>query len=124
MSNLFDRVANIVSEWSGSAWAFAIALGTIAVWLVTGPLPLAHAIAGAIAAGIVVVGAAIVVRRPLTAVPENWLKFFVGAMLSSFGVFWFAEGTGAHWAGDAASLPVILALFLAASWVAVRALRR
>ncbi len=37
----------------------------------------------------IVVGVAAVLRPPLAAVPENWMKFFVGAMLSSFGVFWF-----------------------------------
>ncbi len=30
-------------------------------------------------------------------VPENAMKFAVGVMLSSFGMFWGAEGAGAHW---------------------------
>jgi uncharacterized membrane protein len=81
------------------------------------------AILGAIAAGVIVVALAAALRAPLTAVPENWMKFGVGAMLSSFGVFWFGEGIGAHWPGDAASIPVILAAFLAASWLSVQLLR-
>jgi uncharacterized membrane protein len=81
------------------------------------------AIVGAIAAGVIVVVLAAALRAPLTAVPENWMKFGVGAMLSSFGVFWFGEGIGAHWPGDAASIPVILAAFLAASWLCVRLLQ-
>ena len=81
------------------------------------------AIVGAIAAGVIVVVLAAALRAPLTAVPENWMKFGVGAMLSSFGVFWFGEGIGAHWLGDAASIPVILAAFLAASWLCVRLLQ-
>jgi uncharacterized membrane protein len=80
------------------------------------------AIVGAIAAGIIVIALAAALRRPLTAVPENWMKFGVGAMLSSFGVFWFGEGVGAHWPGDAASIPLILGAFLVASWLAVRLL--
>ena len=80
------------------------------------------AIVGAIAAGIIVVALAAALRQPLTAVPENWMKFGVGAMLSSFGVFWFGEGVGAQWPGDAASIPLVLATFLLASWVAVRLL--
>ena len=56
-------------------------------------------------------------------VPENWLKFGVGAILSSFGVFWFGEGLGSEWPGDAASLAFILAAFLAASWLGFRILR-
>ena len=81
------------------------------------------AIWGAVAAGVLVVAVALIIRGPLTAVPENWMKFGVGAMLSSFGVFWFGEGIGAEWPGDAASIPIILGAFLAASWLAVRMLR-
>src|SRR5438309_4475797 len=80
------------------------------------------AIVGAIAAGVIVTAVAAALRHPLTAVPENWMKFGVGAMLSSFGVFWFGEGIGTEWPGDAASIPVILGVFLASSWVAVRLL--
>ena len=80
------------------------------------------AIVGAVAAGIIVIALAAALRQPLTAVPENWMKFGVGAMLSSFGVFWFGEGVGAEWPGDAAAIPLILAAFLLASWVAVRLL--
>jgi uncharacterized membrane protein len=81
------------------------------------------AIVGAIAAGVIVTALAAALRHPLTAVPENWMKFGVGAMLSAFGVFWFGEGIGAEWPGDAASIPIILGAFLAASWLAVRMLR-
>src|SRR6267378_1697924 len=81
------------------------------------------AIAGALAAGVIVIALAAMLRAPLTAVPENWMKFGVGAMLSSFGIFWFGEGIGAHWPGDAASIPIIVAAFLAASWLSVRFLR-
>jgi uncharacterized membrane protein len=56
-------------------------------------------------------------------VPENWMKFGVGAILSAFGVFWFAEGLGAAWPGDALSILAILAVFVAASWLSVRMLR-
>jgi uncharacterized membrane protein len=81
------------------------------------------AIVGALAAGVIVIALAAALRSPLTAVPENWMKFGVGAMLSSFGIFWFGEGIGAHWPGDAASIPIILAAFLAASWLSVRFLK-
>ncbi len=80
------------------------------------------AIAGALAAGVIIIAIAAVLRSPLTAVPENWMKFGVGAMLSSFGVFWFGEGIGAKWPGDALSIPIILATFLVASWLSVRLL--
>lgn len=82
-----------------------------------------NAIAGAIAAGIVVVAAGAVLRRPLTMVPENVLKFGVGAILSTFGVFWFTEGLGVEWPGDALSLLPVLAVYLGLSFVMVRLLR-
>jgi uncharacterized membrane protein len=88
-----------------------------------GAAAMSAAILGAIAAGVIVIALAAALRAPLTAVPENWMKFGVGAMLSSFGVFWFGEGIGAHWPGDAASIPIILAAFLAASWLSVQLLR-
>ncbi|MHB1235793.1 MAG: hypothetical protein ACYCZK_08995, partial [Microbacteriaceae bacterium] len=48
------------------------------------------------------------VRKPLARVPENTMKFVVGVMLTSFGIFWGAEGAGAQWPGaDAALLAVV-----------------
>jgi len=48
------------------------------------------------------------VRAPLARVPENTMKFVVGIMLSSFGVFWGGEGAGANWPGKDAALLVII----------------
>jgi uncharacterized membrane protein len=48
------------------------------------------------------------VKAPLARVPENTLKFVVGIMLTSFGMFWGAEGAGAHWPGSDAALLVII----------------
>jgi low affinity Fe/Cu permease len=33
-----EHLSRRVTEWSGTSWAFAIALGVIVVWAVTGPL--------------------------------------------------------------------------------------
>ena len=71
----------------------------------------------ALGAGIALVLVAIVgvlVRAPLARVPENTLKFAVGVMLTTFGIFWSAEGAGAHWPGDDASLPGVLAFVVLA----------
>ncbi len=74
---------------------------------------LAAAAAGVAVAAVILAGVA--VRAPLARVPENTMKFAVGAMLTSFGVFWGAEGAGAHWpGGDAALLAIVPATFLAA----------
>ena len=35
---LLERVALAVTSWAGSSWAFALAVGTVVIWAVTGPL--------------------------------------------------------------------------------------
>ena len=81
----------------------------------------------ALGAGVALVLVAIVgvaVRGPLTRVPENTLKFAVGVMLTTFGIFWSTEGAGAHWPGDDASLPGVLAFVILLSAAAVTTLKR
>ena len=74
---------------------------------------------------LVVVVAGVAVHAPLARVPENTMKFGVGVMLTSFGIFWGAEGAGAHWPGGDAALLAIIPLTLAfALTVAVAARRR
>lgn len=81
--------------------------------------------AGAAAAAVLVVAAlGVVVKAPLTRVPENWLKMVVGVMLTSFGMFWSAEGAGARWPGSDAALLVIVPAVAAVVAVLVLALRR
>ena len=64
---------------------------------------------------LVVAAAGALARAPLANVPENTMKFAVGVMLSSFGMFWGAEGAGASWpGGEAALLVIIPGMFLAA----------
>jgi uncharacterized membrane protein len=71
-----------------------------------GSIPLA--VAGAVAAIVAVVIIGLAVHKPLSQVPENTLKFVVGIMLTSFGIFWGAQGAGVHWPGsDVALLGVI-----------------
>ena len=65
------------------------------------------AIAAVCAVAVVVIAGA-AVRSPLSRVPENTLKFVVGIMLTAFGVFWGAEGAGAHWPGSDAALLVLV----------------
>lgn len=37
MKDLFRRMANKISTWTGSAWAFLLALSVVVVWATTGP---------------------------------------------------------------------------------------
>jgi uncharacterized membrane protein len=87
-----------------------------------GSIPLAAV--GAAAAIVLVTIAGIVAHRPLARVPENTMKFAVGAMLTTFGIFWATEGAGAHWPGGDASLPAVLAFVVLLSFGLVTALRR
>ena len=87
---------------------------------------------GALAAAAVVIVAGIIVRRPLAMVPENTMKYVVGLLLSSFGVFWVVEGigffgrTGASvvWPGELLALGAILIGWIVISRLLVFALRR
>jgi len=85
---------------------------------------LAAAAAGLAVLLVAAVGMAI--HRPLARAPENGMKFVVGVMLTSFGIFWGAEGAGARWPGsDAALLVLIPATLLSAlTMVLVLVLRR
>ena len=37
MKEVFRKIANRISAWTGSAWAFLLALSVVAVWATTGP---------------------------------------------------------------------------------------
>ncbi len=67
---------------------------------------------GALAACVLVLLVGAVVHKPLSRVPENTMKFGVGIMLSSFGVFWTGEGLGIAWPGQDLTLLLFAALFL------------
>jgi uncharacterized membrane protein len=79
---------------------------------------------GAGAAVIVVGGVGLVVHRPLSRVPENTMKFAVGVMLTTFGIFWGAEGAGVHWPGNDLSILGVLAFTVVFSVSLVGVLRQ
>jgi uncharacterized membrane protein len=64
-----------------------------------------------------------ILRRPLSRVPENTMKFGVGAMLTTFGAFWGGEGVGVVWPGQDIAILAILVFVLAFAGLAVRILR-
>jgi uncharacterized membrane protein len=73
------------------------------------------AAAAAAVAVLLVVALGAAARAPLSRVPENSMKFAVGVMLTSFGMFWGAEGAGAQWPGGDAALLAIVPCVLAAA---------
>ncbi|MGH3827938.1 MAG: COG4280 domain-containing protein [Pseudonocardiaceae bacterium] len=85
---------------------------------------IALAVLGAALAVLVVTVIGIAVRAPLARVPENTMKFAVGVMLTSFGIFWGAEGAGVRWPGEDVALLGVLAYVLGVAGIAVGVLRR
>jgi uncharacterized membrane protein len=87
------------------------------------------ATAAALAAAAVVVIAGVLASRPLSAVPENTLKYAVGLLLATYGTFWAIEGLGAlhggaslSWPGGDWTILLILAGWFVLSRILVRVL--
>jgi uncharacterized membrane protein len=108
------RRAGLVPDWFGFTLSFKGVLleGLEVVFIVltfgSNQHNVGLAAAAAATAVLVVAAVGLVVRAPLARVPENTMKFFVGIMLTGFGVFWGAEGAGARWPGDDAALLVLI----------------
>jgi uncharacterized membrane protein len=78
----------------------------------------------AIAALVVVLVVGVLVHAPLSRVPENTMKFVVGCMLTTFGIFWGAEGAGVKWPGNDVAIFAVLAFVVALSAGLTAFLRR
>lgn len=85
---------------------------------------LGPAAAGAAAATLLILAIGVVVRAPLAKVPENTLKFFVGIMLSAFGIFWTGEGLGVEWPGRDLAILGFAAILLVVSAALMTAVRQ
>jgi uncharacterized membrane protein len=81
------------------------------------------AAAAAALAVLAILAAGLALRAPLARVPENGMKFAVGVLLTSFGIFWGAEGAGAHWPGGEASLAPLVVVVLLVALALVRDVR-
>lgn len=85
---------------------------------------LSSAIYGSLLGLVLVVAAGIALRKPLSMVPENTMKFLVGILLSAFGIFWVGEGIGVEWLLEDVSILFIAAGLLAVSALCVAWLKR
>lgn len=124
------RRQRVRADWIAALAAFkAVVLEGIEVVFIViavgaGQNLLMPASVGALAACALVLAIGVVVHQPLSKVPENTLKFGVGVMLSSFGVFWVGEGLGLKWpGGDAAILGFALVLLAVALGLVARCRR-
>jgi uncharacterized membrane protein len=108
------------ADWAGRAISFKGVLleGVEVILIVTAlgarPGGLAPALIGGGLALALVVGVGLALHAPLQRVPETHLKYVVGVVLTSFGVFFTAEGLGVVWPGSDAAL-----LYVAAALVAI-----
>jgi uncharacterized membrane protein len=108
------------ADWIAGMAAFKAVLleGTEVVFIVlaVGARPglLLPSALGAAAACVTVLAVGVMLHRPLSKVPENSMKFVVGALLTGFGVFWCAEGLGAPWPGGDWAILGLVTLYLAA----------
>ena len=82
------------------------------------------AAAAAAAAVVLVIAVGVVVHGPLERVPENTLKYVVGVLLTSFGVFWGGEGAGVEWPGGDLAILAIAGFVALVSVVLTRELRQ
>lgn len=116
-----------------AAWLIAfkgVFLEGLEVWLIVVALGMkgnpAVAVGAAALAFVLVAIAGLAVRAPLKRVPENAIKFVVGAMIVSFGTFWTIEalgGDGAWLLGDW-SLLMLVAFYLAGGFAIATMLAR
>jgi uncharacterized membrane protein len=124
------RRTGIVPDWYGFTLSFKGVLleGLEVVFIVltfgSNDHNIGLAAIGAGCAVVLVAALGFVVRAPLARVPENTMKFVVGIMLTSFGVFWGAEGAGARWPGSDGALLVIIPAIAVYALSLVALLRR
>ena len=83
------------------------------------PLAATGAIIGLVLVGVV----GVAVHAPLSRVPENAMRFAVGVMLTTFGIFWTVEGAGIAWPGADVAILGILAFVLLVAFGNVALLR-
>ena len=100
---------------------FEVAFIVLTFGTAQGDIPLA-ALGALLALGVVVL-VGLLLREPLSRVPENTLKFAVGLLLSAFGLFWSVEGLAVEWPGSDLAILGLLAYLTIVSLGFVAALR-
>lgn len=84
---------------------------------------MSSAIYGAVGAIVVVALLGLILRKPLSAVPENTMKFIVGVMLTSFGAFWVGESMNVAWPQRDLSILYLAATLVVLSFLLVQRIK-
>jgi len=71
-----------------------------------------------------VIAAGIMLRAPLSRVPENTIKYLVGCAILAFGTYWTLTALGYVWPLGDYALPALMVFYALGGIVAVRALMR
>jgi uncharacterized membrane protein len=116
-------------DWTGFVLAFKgvslegleIAVIVVAVGGAAGAL--GSAVIGAAAAVVVLTAVGAATYRLVARIPRRALQLFVGALLSSFGTFWAAQGVGSSWPGGELALVGLVALYAATGVVLLHGVR-
>ena len=111
-----------------AAWWIAfngMLLEGLEVWLIVVALGVQthHTLAAAtaaLAALLLVCAAGAILRRPLARVPENTIKFIVGAATLSFGTYWVLEALGYDWPLGDTALPLLFGFYVLGGLALIR----
>ncbi|MDX6627544.1 MAG: hypothetical protein QOE56_2533 [Solirubrobacterales bacterium] len=118
------------ADWAGRAVAFkGVLIEGVEIVLIVSVIASDHArrvpaLIGAAVAMAATIGAGIWARGALMKVPETEVKWGVGVLLSSFGVFFCGEGLSVDWPGGDVALLYIAAILALTSQLQAHALAR
>jgi len=82
------------------------------------------AIAGAVAALVVIGAVGFALKTPVVRIPRSLLQLIVGTLLTSFGTFWALEGLGLSWPQNDLDIVGLIVLYAAAAAGYIALLRR